>query len=240
VSEAALVVEGLEVSYNSVRALYGVSFQLEAGKTLAVLGPNGAGKSSLARTVCGLVPATGGRILVSGTDVTSWSPHRIHSLGVTYVPEGRGVFPTLSVADNLRVAVWHLKGRLARSAAIERSYEIFPILANRRGQLAGTLSGGEQQMLALARAFSSDPRVIVADELSLGLAPLIVDQVFESLHAAQSLGASLIVIEQFVERALAMSDDCLILRHGKIAWEGNAADATRAVRDEYLGSKDLD
>jgi branched-chain amino acid transport system ATP-binding protein len=232
-----LTVENLDLKYNSLQALFGISFDVPTGRTVAVLGPNGAGKSSLARAICGLVPPSGGHIQFNSEDITSMPAYRIHGLGVTYIPEGRGIFPSLSVLDNLRVAVWPLKKRKARDAALARSLDLFPALAMRQNQLAGTMSGGEQQMLALARAFCAESKLIVADELSLGLAPLIVDQVFSSLQAAKKEGMTLMIIEQFVNRALEMSDDCLILAHGKVVWQGSAASATDAVRDKYITQK---
>jgi branched-chain amino acid transport system ATP-binding protein len=232
-----LKVDNLYVNYNSVRALFGVSLDIDEGRTVAVLGPNGAGKSSLARAICGLVPPSGGRIMFDGEDITSMPAYRIHGLGVTYIPEGRGIFPSLSVLDNLRVAVWSLKNRRARDEAVRRSFDLFPVLGTRQNQLAGTMSGGEQQMLALARAFCVDSKLIVADELSLGLAPLIVDQVFSALEAAKREGLTLMIIEQFANRALEMSDDCLIFAQGKVVWQGSAASATHAVRDKYIAPK---
>jgi branched-chain amino acid transport system ATP-binding protein len=234
-----LKVENLDVNYNSVRALFGISLEIDEGRTVAVLGPNGAGKSSLARAICGLVPPSGGCINFNGEDITSLPAHRIHGLGVTYIPEGRGIFPSLSVLDNLRVAVWPLKKRKARDGALSRALDLFPALAMRQNQLAGTMSGGEQQMLALARAFCAESKLIVADELSLGLAPLIVDSVFASLQAAKREGLTIIIIEQFVNRALDMSDDCVILAHGKVVWQGSAASATGAVRDKYITQKEV-
>ena len=232
-----LTVDNLDLNYNSVQALFGISLEVPTGRTVAVLGPNGAGKSSLARAICGLVHPSGGHIHFDNEDITSMPPYRIQGLGVTYIPEGRGIFPSLSVLDNLRVAVWPLKKRKARDEALTRSFDLFPAVAKRQSQLAGTMSGGEQQMLALARAFCADSKLIVADELSLGLAPLIVDQVFSSLQAAKREGLTLMIIEQFVNRALDMSDDCLILAHGKVVWQGTAAAATGAVRDKYITQK---
>ncbi len=182
-----LEVENLDVCYGTSQALFGVSLSVPAGSVLAVLGTNGAGKSTLARTVSGLVRPVSGRVRFAGRDVTGLPAHRIRKLGLTYIPEGRGIFPGLSVNDNLRMAVAQER-RQDRLAAIDRAIERFPILGQRRTQRAGSLSGGEQQMLALARALAVSPKLVIADEMSLGLAPLIAESVFEGLEQARQAG----------------------------------------------------
>jgi branched-chain amino acid transport system ATP-binding protein len=230
-----LTVDDLSVRYGDAVALNGVSFSITEGRALAILGANGAGKSSLARAISGLVPASGGRVSFAGRDITKRSPHRIRRMGLVHLPEGRGVFRGLSVMDNLRMAAGTVDGRRARRDAVELALEIFPGLASRRGQPAGLLSGGEQQMLSLARALATSPKLIVADEMSLGLAPLVVDLVFDGLVRARSAGVTVIMIEQYVHRALGFADDCLVLQRGAIAWQGSAQEAHGEVVRHYLG-----
>jgi branched-chain amino acid transport system ATP-binding protein len=159
----------------------------------------------------------------------------MNRLGVTYVPEGRGIFPHLSVLDNLRVLLRHAVGRAGRKDAIERAFETFPVLGERRHQRAGTLSGGEQQMLALARVLAAPPRLLVADEMSLGLAPRLVDLVFEALRVAKDEGVTVLLVEQYVERALTLADHAIVMRHGEVVWRGPAAEAHAQAVTGYLG-----
>jgi branched-chain amino acid transport system ATP-binding protein len=229
-----LEVHDLDVHYGTSQALFGVSVSVGAGGVLAVLGANGAGKSTLARTVSGLVRPTAGRVVFEGRDVTGLPAHRIRKLGLTYIPEGRGIFPGLSVVDNLRMAVAQER-RQDRPAAIERAIERFPVLGKRSTQRAGSLSGGEQQMLALARALAVSPKLIIADEMSLGLAPLIAESVFEGLEEARRSGITIVLSEQFVHRALSMCDGCVILTRGHVGWSGPASEAGQEVIDRYLG-----
>ena len=233
--QTGLVVDGLEVRYGPSQALFGISFEVKGGTVMAVLGPNGAGKSTLGRAVSGLVPPSAGHVRFNGQDITRWAPHRVRRAGLTYIPEGRGIFPGLSVVDNLRMSTRQLGGRTERQAGIDRAIEMFPILGSRQGQRAASLSGGEQQMLAMARALVVDPQIIIADEMSLGLAPLMVDQVFESLQKARDSGITIILIEQFIHRALAFADTCVILSRGLVGWTGPAKAAGQEVLDRYLG-----
>ena len=234
-SDALLAVEDLEVRYGGARALFGVSLSVAPGSVLAVLGANGAGKSSLAGAIAGVVPPAAGHIRFAGRDITKASSYRIARLGLAHVPEQRGIFPGLSVLDNVRLGLLHVLPRAEQPAAIERAFEAFPRLADRRRQLAGTLSGGEQQMLSLARVLAVPPKLLVADELSLGLAPLIVDLIFESLERTRGEGVSVLLIEQYVDRALAFADEAVILRRGRVGWHGAASDATEELLEEYLG-----
>jgi ABC-type branched-subunit amino acid transport system ATPase component len=234
VTEPLLTVENLDVRYGSSRALFGVSLSVAPGSVLAVLGANGAGKSTLARAVSGLVPPNSGRVQFDGHDITGVPAHRIRKLGLTYIPEGRGIFPGLSVVDNLRMAVGREK-RHERAAAIDRAIDRFPVLGQRRAQRAGSLSGGEQQMLALARALAVSPKLVIADEMSLGLAPIVTESVFQGLDEARRAGITIILTEQFVHRALAMADNCVILTRGQVGWYGPASDAGQEVIDRYLG-----
>jgi branched-chain amino acid transport system ATP-binding protein len=238
-SEPLLRVEGLDVSYGPSKALFGVSIDVAPGSVLAVLGVNGAGKSTFARAVSGLVPPTAGRVTFDGQDITRLPAHRIRRLGLTYIPEGRGIFPRLSVTDNLKMAVAQ-EPRGERSAAIERAVEQFPVLGLRPSQRAGSLSGGEQQMLALARAFAVSPKLIIADELSLGLAPSVTESVFQSIDEARVAGITIVLSEQFVHRALTMADRCVILTRGRVGWAGSASEAGQEVLDRYLGEAEPD
>lgn len=229
-----LEVANLRVAYGPAEALADVSLQVPSGSAVAVLGANGAGKSSLCRAVSGLVPIQGGRVTFAGTALSKLPAHQIRRLGLVYLPEERGIFTRLSVAENLRMAVQALP-RSERAAAIERAVTFFPILGIRPRQTAGSLSGGEQQMLSLARALVTSPQLLIADELSLGLAPRVIDTVFEGLERARASGVSLLVIEQFAARALAFCDRAYILRRGEVCWEGAAQAAGEAIAQQYLG-----
>jgi len=231
----ALAVENLSVCYGKAVALSGVSFSIGTGKALVVLGANGAGKSTLARAVSGLVRPSGGRVVLDGQEISSWAAHRIRRAGLVYLPEGRGIFRELTVIENLRMAAAFLGGRQARRDGVERALEIFPKLADRRGQPAHLLSGGEQQMLSLARAFVTSPKLVIADELSLGLAPQIVDLVLDGLARAREAGVTVIMSEQYVHRALAFADECIVLQRGTLAWTGPAAAAGGQLLRHYLG-----
>uniref|UniRef100_A0AAU2ACB2 ABC transporter ATP-binding protein n=1 Tax=Streptomyces sp. NBC_00093 TaxID=2975649 RepID=A0AAU2ACB2_9ACTN len=228
-----LTVQDLTVRYGTAHALRDVSFTVPPNSALAVLGANGAGKSTLARALSGLVPPVTGSLVLDGRDLTGSTPDTIRRAGLVHLPEGRGVFPSLTVMENLRMAT--AGDRRGRSAAIDRAFEIFPALRNRQRQAAGTLSGGEQQMLSLARALMIDPRLVIADELSLGLAPKMVDVVFESLRRAREAGVAVIMIEQFATRALAFADTCLLLQRGRTAWTGPTTEAGPELLRRYLG-----
>ena len=215
--------------------MFDVSVDVPAGQVLAMLGPNGAGKSTFARALSGLVPLTSGVIEFEGRDISKMPAHRRQNVGLTYIPEGRGIFPGLSVIDNLKMAVRRVGGRSEREAAVARAIELFPILGSRTHQQASSLSGGEQQMLSLGRALAVEPKLLIADEMSLGLAPIVVDAVFESLERVRDAGISVLLIEQFVHRALAMANRCVILSRGRVGWSGPASDAGDEILDRYLG-----
>jgi branched-chain amino acid transport system ATP-binding protein len=232
--QAILEVTDLQVRYGVAQAVFGVSFSLAPGSVIAILGPNGAGKSTIARALTGLVPVSAGSIRFAGVDITKSAPHKIREAGLIHLPEGRGVFPGLTVTDNLRLAAGGLPRR-ERNDAVQRGFEIFTPLASRRRQLAGTLSGGEQQMLSLARALILRPTLVVADELSLGLAPKLVELVFQSLQKAKDDGVAIVLIEQYVHRALGFADNCVLLQRGSVAWAGSSAEAKTEVLDRYLG-----
>jgi branched-chain amino acid transport system ATP-binding protein len=237
VTELLLKIREIDVLYGRSQALFGVSIDVAPGTVVAVLGVNGSGKSTMARAAAGLVSPASGRVTFEGRDITGLPAYRIRRLGLTYIPEGRGIFPGLSVIENLRMAVAQ-EHRRERDAAIDRAVDQFPVLGERRWQPAGSLSGGEQQMLALARALAVSPKLIIADEMSLGLAPRITESVFQSLEEARRSGVTIIVIEQFIHRALSMADSCVILTRGRVGWSGAASEAGPEVIDQYLGEAD--
>jgi branched-chain amino acid transport system ATP-binding protein len=229
-----LEVERLRVSYGDAQALFSLDLAVAPGEVLAVLGANGAGKSTLAGAISGLVRPVRGRIRFEGNDIAAVPSHRVASLGLAHIPEGRGIFPSLSVVDNLRMRLRRVGGRSEREEAIGRAFRLFPVLGERRRQRAGTLSGGEQQMLALAPVLAAPPSLLVADELSLGLAPMLVDTIFKTLEQARARGVTIMLIEQFVHRALAFADRAVILQRGRIGWEGPSTEAGAEVLARYL------
>jgi len=233
-SDVLLSVKDLRIVYGEAQAVDGVSFDVERGRCLAILGANGAGKSSIAQCLAGLVPAASGSVTVDGRDTTTTHGYVLAKQGVAYLPEGRGIFPTLSVADNISLGV-RVCAKEKRASAEDRVYEFFPILGKRRKQQAATLSGGEQQMLAVGRALVTEPKLMVVDELSLGLAPLIIDDIYAALKVAKDGGTTMVLIEQYVERALAFADNAMVLRRGVVAWEGPASGAAEAVAHSYMG-----
>jgi branched-chain amino acid transport system ATP-binding protein len=230
-----LEVDSVSVSYGEARALFDVSLRLDAGRAIAVLGANGAGKTSLAAAIVGAVRTAGGAVRFEGADITRWPAHRISRVGIAYVPEGRGIYPHLTVIDNLRAMLRYAVPKAQRDDALAHAIELFPVLGRRRKQAAGTLSGGEQQMLSLARVLAAPPKLLVADEMSRGLAPRRVDRVLGSLGRAKAAGVTVLLVEQYVERALELADDAIVLLQGRVAWAGAAADARAAALESYLG-----
>lgn len=234
-SSLRLHLRNVGVSYGGVLALEHVSLEVRAGDVLAVLGPNGAGKSTLARCCCGLVPAAEGSIEFNGRDITSLSCEERRRQGLVYLPEGRGTFPSLTVKENLDVALAMVK-RKERGARLGQVYEMFPTLKERQAQVAGSLSGGEQQMLSLSRALAAEAALVIVDEPSLGLAPLVIESVFLALGKLREMGATLVIIEQFVHRALGLASQAAILSKGRLTWTGPAALAAEAAEQAYLGA----
>ena len=226
---AALELRGVSAGYGPFRALFDVSLAIAPGRSLALVGPNGAGKTTVARVASGLVAPDDGRVCVAGTDLTGAHPYRFARAGIAHAPEGRSVFASLSVEENLTLSYRRTLGRTGVKEGLERAYALFPALERRRRQLAGDLSGGEQRMLAMARVMVEEPTVLVADELSLGLAPIIVERTYESLHRLAEQGTALLIIEQHVSHALELCDDVAILDHGAISWTGPSADAAERV-----------
>jgi len=234
----ALEIEGLTVSYAGMRALSEVSLVVPVGATVALLGANGAGKSTTLRAVSGLVRAERGRIAVGGVRIDDRPAHAIARLAVVHVPEGRGVFPALTVRDNLQVAARSAAAVGADPAAdpVEAAGEYFPVLRDRQRQLAGTLSGGEQQMLALARALLFEPRLLMVDEISMGLAPIVVGQLLDILRRRAAAGMSLLLVEQYVDAALELADFAYVLERGEIVDVGEPADVrSGGLVAAYLG-----
>jgi branched-chain amino acid transport system ATP-binding protein len=201
---------------------------------MALLGPNGAGKSTLIRVASGRLKPRLGKVLVDGVDVSGMSPERLARQGVCTIPEGRGIFPNLTVAENLRM--WTFRGGLKASQVEEAAYQRFPQLAQRRRQLAGTLSGGEQQMLAMSRALSTNPKLLLLDEISMGLAPLVVAQLYELVGDIAREGFTILVVEQFASVVLAVASRAAIMIRGRIALEGNPSEIAEATESLYLRS----
>ena len=228
-SAPLLELEGVDAGYAAFRALFGVSLTVPEGSALALLGSNGSGKTSVARVISGLIAPTAGRMRFAGDDVTGVPAWRLTRLGIAHAPEGRSVFASLTAEENLVLGFRQSLGRNGVADALERAYERFPALAGRRRQSAGTLSGGEQRMLSLARVFADPPRLLVVDELSLGLAPAIVDSVFDALDEIRSRGTTLVVIEQHVDRALALADLVVLLAKCRVVFRGLADDVGKEV-----------
>jgi len=215
--------------YGPYRALFNVSFTVPAGAIVALVGSNGAGKSTVARTITGLVTASSGSVHFAGQDTTRLAPYKIARLGMAHVVEGRGVFASLTVEENLTLAFRQRAGRKKLAGNLERAYTAFPILGERRKQMGGTLSGGQQRLLSLAKVLVVPPHVLVADELSLGLAPVIIDQVYDGLKEINRNGTALIVVEQQVSRVLQIASRAVVLDRGQVAYEGDPAGAGDAV-----------
>lgn len=213
-------VEEVSAAYGPFRALFGVSFTVGEGEAVALLGTNGAGKTTVARVCTGLVPPTAGRIMFDGQDLSERKAYQYARAGINHAPEGRSVFASLSVEENLTLAFREVVGRSGCRASLDTAYELFPRLSERRRQLAGSLSGGEQRMLALARVLVHPPRLLVVDELSLGLAPIIIEEVYQNLARLREKGVALIVVEQQVEHALVLADRVVVLSRGEVSYDG--------------------
>ena len=233
-----LSIDGLSVSYGGLAALRGVSLAVEEGQFVAVVGPNGAGKTTLFKAISGTVAPAGGRIVFRGEDLLAVPPHRRARLGIAHVPEGRQVFAAMTVLENLEMGAYSLPAGPERRRGLDRIFTLFPVLAERRRQLAGTLSGGEQQMLASGRGIASAPRLLLLDEPSMGLAPVIADLIFERIAALhREDGMTLILVEQRVVEALESCDYGYVLETGRVVLEGThrALMADDRVRRAYLG-----
>jgi branched-chain amino acid transport system ATP-binding protein len=233
-----LELDRLSVSYGGMRALSDVSLVIPEGGVVALLGANGAGKTTTLRTISGLVRPDAGRIRFRGRNIERVAPHRVAAMGVTHVPEGRGIFRSLTVSQNLEMAEYG-RGVKSNGEAIEQAVAQFPALGDRLRQQAGTLSGGEQQMLALARAFAAKPELLMLDEISMGLAPLITDKLFEAIRAVAATGVAMLLIEQYVDAALELADFGYVLEKGRIVDMGDPGDlrAGDALTAAYLGAE---
>jgi branched-chain amino acid transport system ATP-binding protein len=232
-----LEVEDLHVAYGHVQAVRGVSLRVREGQVAALIGPNGAGKTSILSALAGLVRPRGGAVRLGGADLTGAPPHRAVAAGLALVPEGRAILGRMTIHENLVLAGERRQPRAALAAAIEEQYRRFPVLGERRAAPAGTLSGGEQQMLALARALLMRPRVLLLDEPSMGLSPLLVKQVFAMIEAIHREGATILLVEQNARLALSISHHAYVLEHGRLVLEGAAAQLAEdpRVRAAYLG-----
>jgi branched-chain amino acid transport system ATP-binding protein len=224
-----LQVRGLKVAYGDLPALWDVTLDVRAGELVVMIGPNGAGKSTTLKAILGLVRCQAGHITFQERLIHSQPPHRRVRLGLALVPEGRHIFPSMTVQENLEVGASRARGE--RLQTLERAYGLFPILAERRQQLAGTLSGGQQQMLAIGRALMSSPQLLMLDEPSLGLAPLVVDQLYETIRALHAAGLTILLVEQQVYGALELADRAYVLETGRIVREGRGGDL---LADDYI------
>jgi branched-chain amino acid transport system ATP-binding protein len=231
-SQPALSVQGISSGYAGTTVLRNVTLSVPRGSVVALLGPNGAGKTTMLKTISGLIKPKSGRVEINGTDATALSPYRRASLGLCSIPEGRGVFRNLSVRDNLYMQ--SAKGQ--EKNAVEQAAAVFPILGSKMRQLAGTLSGGQQQMLAIAQAYVTSPSLILVDEASLGLAPVIVDEIFEFLQKVTERGAALLIVDQYVVRALTIATSAYVLRRGEIVYHGDPDELLASnIFERYLG-----
>jgi branched-chain amino acid transport system ATP-binding protein len=232
-----LSVENLDVFYGDAQALDNIAIEIEQGAIVTIVGANGAGKSSLIRTIAGMHQPARGRILYRGTDITGWPSHKVCDLGIGQVAEGRQVFPTLTVAENLVMGALVSRARAGRERNLDRVYAMFPVLAARRNQAAGTLSGGEQQMLAIGRCLMSDPELIMFDEPSLGLAPALVHSVLTTVRDLNRDGLTCVLVEQNVAVSLKLASHAYVLENGRITLAGSGEQLLRddRVRQAYLG-----
>jgi branched-chain amino acid transport system ATP-binding protein len=232
-----LKIRSLDVAYGGLRALSGVSLDVERGQFVAVVGPNGAGKTTLFKTISGVVTPVAGEINYNGQNLLAVAPAERAQLGIAHVPEGRQVFASMTVMENLEMGAYTRKGQARWSETLPMILELFPILSERRDQLAGTLSGGEQQMLAIGRGLASAPELLMLDEPSMGLAPAIVDAIFERIHQIHSNGLTILLVEQRVAEALETCDRGYVLETGRVAMEGthNTLMSDERVRRAYLG-----
>jgi branched-chain amino acid transport system ATP-binding protein len=227
----------VHVRYGNIRALQGVSLRVDTGELIALIGGNGAGKTTTLRAISGLLRPSQGAITLDGTDLTSASTDRIVGLGISHCPEGRRIFGSLTVAENLRLGAVSVSDAAAAAAELENVFALFPLLKERLGQAGGTLSGGEQQMLAIGRALMSRPRLLLLDEPSLGLAPLMVERIFETITELKRQGRTILLVEQNVHQALDVADRAYVLETGRIMLEGPAETLRHdpKVEQSYLG-----
>lgn len=234
---AMLEVKDLEVFYGMIQAIKGVSFEVNEGEVIALIGANGAGKTTILHTITGLLSPKKGTVLFEGEDITKIPAHKIVSLGMAHVPEGRRVFAQLSVYQNLKMGAYTRKDKDEIEATLQTVYKRFPRLEERKNQLAGTLSGGEQQMLAMGRALMSHPRIILMDEPSMGLSPILVNEIFDIIQSVSASGTTVLLVEQNAKKALSIADRAYVLETGNIVMSGDAEKLMNddSIKKAYLG-----
>lgn len=234
---AMLEIKDLQVCYGVINAIKGVSFEVNEGEIIALIGANGAGKTTILHTVTGLVPAKSGSIMFEGTDLLKTHAHKIVSMGMAHVPEGRRIFQELTVLENLKMGAYTRKDKKEISDTLEMVYKRFPRLEERKSQIAGTLSGGEQQMLAMGRALMSHPKIILMDEPSMGLSPLYVSEIFDIIKEVNAGGTTVLLVEQNAKKALSIANRAYVLETGNIALSGDAKELMNndSVKKAYLG-----
>ena len=234
---AMLEVKDLQVYYGMIQAIKGISFEVNQGEVIALIGANGAGKTTTLHTVTGLISPKSGQVLFEGKDITKTPAHKIVSMGMAHVPEGRRVFAELSVYENLRMGAYTRKDKAEIEETLKSVYKRFPRLGVRKNQMAGTLSGGEQQMLAMGRALMSKPRIILMDEPSMGLSPIMVNEIFDIIRAVSESGTTVLLVEQNAKKALSIADRAYVLETGKIVLSGDAKELLEddSIKKAYLG-----
>ncbi|HJB46418.1 MAG TPA: ABC transporter ATP-binding protein [Candidatus Mediterraneibacter surreyensis] len=234
---AMLEVKDLEVYYGVIQAIKGISFHVDKGEVIALIGANGAGKTTTLHTVTGLISPKNGHVLFEGKDITKVPAHKIVSMGMAHVPEGRRVFAELSVYENLKMGAYTRKDKNEIEESLKNVYKRFPRLEERKNQMAGTLSGGEQQMLAMGRALMSRPKIILMDEPSMGLSPIMVNEIFDIIRSVSESGTTVLLVEQNAKKALSIADRAYVLETGKIVLEGKAKDLLEddSIKKAYLG-----
>jgi len=234
---AMLEVKDLQVYYGMIQAIKGISFEVNQGEVIALIGANGAGKTTILHTVTGLIAPKAGNIIFEGQDITKIPAHKIVSMGMAHVPEGRRVFAQLSVYDNLKMGAYTRTDKNEIEESLEMVYKRFPRLEERKNQMAGTLSGGEQQMLAMGRALMSKPKIILMDEPSMGLSPIFVNEIFDIIQEVSASGTTVLLVEQNAKKALSIADRAYVLETGNIALEGDAKVLMNddSIKKAYLG-----
>ena len=234
---AMLEIKDLEVYYGMIQAIKGVSFQVNEGEIVSLIGANGAGKTTILHTITGLLSPKKGSVIFEGKDITKTPAHKIVSLGMAHVPEGRRVFAQLSVYQNLKMGAFTRSNKEEIEASLEAVYKRFPRLEERKNQIAGTLSGGEQQMLAMGRALMSKPRIILMDEPSMGLSPILVNEIFDIIQSVSASGTTVLLVEQNAKKALSIADRAYVLENGNITMSGDAKELMNddSIKKAYLG-----
>lgn len=234
---AMLEIKGLEVYYGVIQAIKGISFEVNEGEVIALIGANGAGKTTTLQTITGMLKPTAGEVIFEGQDISKIPGHKIVTMGMAHVPEGRRVFAELSVYENLKLGAYTRKDKDEIAESLQRVYRSFPRLEERKSQLAGTLSGGEQQMLAMGRALMSKPKIILMDEPSMGLSPILVEEIFNIIREISADGTTVLLVEQNAKKALAIADRAYVLETGNIVLSGDAKEMMNndAIKKAYLG-----